>query len=149
MSVASKARTAAMPVECKKDALQQKQDGTWKLVLTIAPDGLPDAMMKARPGTRYQCAFVEIGDDEEPVGKPTWEQLSRAQQAGILCSDDSFREWFGEGFYASVEDHIRSYCGVTSRADLDNTGGSQNAWDSLVADWRTRHDTAPSDNGDG
>ncbi len=139
-SIAARARAAAMPVECKKDALQQKQDGTWKLVLTIAPGGLPDGLMKATPGVRYQCAFVEIGDNEEPVGlnlnRQSWTQLSRAQQAGILCNDDDFREWFGCAVYQSVEEHVRAYCGVDSRADLDNTKGSMDAWDSIVTDWR-------------
>lgn len=155
MIVHERAIDAAMPIECKKDSLRQNQDGTWKLVLTIAPDGLPDALMKASPGTRYQAAFVEIGDDEEPVKqtkkpKKRFGDYSLAEQAGMRCNDMTFQNWLyvrnreqcdiagltmdsASEIAASV---VRWLCDVGSRADIgDNMAGVK--WSALNAEFET------------
>lgn len=146
-----RARAAAMAVEAKKDSLRQNQDGTWKLVLTVAPDGLPGQIMQAMPGTRYQCAFVEVDDNEEPVPperkRRHFDEMSRAEQAGMLCNDTKFQEWLGrEGWdWWDVEHNVDgarwavlNECSPTtnpldSRKQLDEIPEAGELWDRLVA----------------
>lgn len=144
-----RAREAALPVECKKDSLRQNQDGTWKLVLTIAPDGLPDPIMKAPPGVRYQCAFVEVDDTEEPI-KHTQRPSERPRtpfhekpysvQAGIRCSDERFwnfladRHGWATGSEAAAN-YVRITSNVDSRADLDHQPDAAQTWEALNAEF--------------
>lgn len=67
MTPAARAREAALSVEAKKHALRQQQDGCWIMTLRVHQNDMPEAIMKAAMGTRYQLAMVEIGDDEQPV----------------------------------------------------------------------------------
>ena len=142
-TVAQRAVDAAMEVECKKDSLKQNQDGTWKFTLTIAPGGLPDAMMKAPPGTRYTAVFVEVDDVEEPVkrapaasNKPRrpFHDLPLSQQAALRCQDDRFCQFLGKQHDWTPEDKggsagfIYDWCTINSRADLDTD-------DQAAADW--------------
>ncbi len=124
-----RAREAALPVECKKDSLRQNQDGTWKLVLTIAPDGLPDPIMKAPPGVRYQCAFVEVDDTEEPVkrtpdapkrDRTPFHEKEYSVQAGIRCNDPRFQKYVGKTLPQGAAAYVRQHCDVNSRAELDD-----------------------------
>lgn len=151
-TVHQRAREAAMPVECKKDVLKQNQDGTWKLTLTIAPDGLPDEIMRAMPGTRYQAVFVEVGDNEEPVAKARLERsdkprrhfhtLPLSQQAALRCQDAGFREFLKGPTEAigmiSIETaviYVRDFCGVESRAELDDKEAPRGKWQTLNAEY--------------
>ena len=144
MTVHQRAREAAMPVECKKDVLKQNQDGTWKLTLTIAPDGLPDEIMRAMPGTRYQTVFVEVGDDEQPVAKALpaasdkprkpFHGLPLSQQAGIRCAAERFGHFLCERWpdeWASMKENgisedefvlrlLYKICNILSRKELDD-----------------------------
>ena len=143
-TVAQQAVEAAMEVECKKDSLKQNQDGTWKFTLTIAPGGLPDAMMKAAPGTRYTAVFVEVNDQEEPVKhapaaskKPRrpFHELPLSQQAALRCQDERFcqflvkqHNWTSELDEGGSAGFIYDWCTINSRADLDTD-------DQAAADW--------------
>lgn len=69
MTPAARAREAALSVEAKKHALRQQQDGCWIMTLRVHQNDMPEAVMKAAMGTRYQLAMVEIGDDEQPVSQ--------------------------------------------------------------------------------
>ncbi len=151
-AVHQRAREASMPIECKKDSLRQNQDGTWKLVLTIAPDGLPDEIMRAMPGTRYQTAFVEIGDDEQPAAKAPpappekvrrpFHDLPLSQQAGIRCGDGGFARFLentgrlGVGFETTPAAFVRSTCcGGESRSFLDSREDYADEWRDLNAEY--------------
>lgn len=158
--LAAQAVAAAMEVEAKKDRLVQNQDGTWKLTLTIAPDGLPDPIMKAVPGVRYCVVFVEKGDNEEPVQhapaasetprKRHWDELSYAEQAGMRCADEKFQEFLYNTNRAigAILDHddnatliaasaVREFCQVDSRADLNQEDPSfvRDQWRALNAEF--------------
>ncbi len=153
MTVHQRAREAAMPIECKKDSLRQNQDGTWKLVLTIAPDGLPDEIMRAVPGTRYQTAFVEKGDDEEPVAKAPpappekvrrpFHDLPLSQQAGIRCGDEGFWGFLIMQHNLAVDEMdagwaagaVRIICEVRSRAEFDSSPAAGGNWKALNAEY--------------
>ena len=161
MTMHERAVDAAMEIECKKDRLAQNQDGTWKLTLTVAPDGLPDAVMKASPGIRYRAFFVEVDDQEEPVKhapekpKKRFHELPLSQQAALRCGDESFwkfasqydRElWDESKSLDSAEvaaDFVRVYCGVESRRDLDNFTAAGGVWTGLDAEYQEWAGLAP------
>ena len=75
---ADQARAFAAAFEARKDRVNQRQSGDWTITLTLAGGvDLPKAILLAKPGTRYQVALVEIGDDELP--KPTGDDLPGKQ----------------------------------------------------------------------
>jgi hypothetical protein len=64
--------------------------------------------------------------------------MSRAQQAGILCSDVNFQIWFSTkipGGFTDCADAVRVTCGVASRASLDTVKAAGEKWDSIVASY--------------
>ena len=149
-TVAQRAVDAAMEVECKKDSLKQNQDGTWKFTLTIAPGGLPDAMMKAAPGTRYTAVFVEVDDVEEPVKrapaapkKPRrpFHDLPLSQQAALRCQDERFQRFMqdvhGLQDMQYTPNMVRSMCYVKSRAEFDTSEEAGEMWVAFNAEYET------------
>lgn len=150
---------AAMEIECKKDRLAQNQDGTWKLTLTVAPDGLSDAMMKAFPGVRYRAFFVEVDDNEEPV-KPSpaapekntvpFYDHELSWQAGVRCNDAQFQEFLKKAhpnaWHNALEDDdtfptdkdiaaqtVRMLCGVSSRSEILPPNSASLRWREINA----------------
>lgn len=79
---ATRAREAALSVEAKKHALRQQQDGCWIMTLRVHQNDMPEAIMKAAMGTRYQVAMVEIGDDELPVSQRATVPPTSSRPAG-------------------------------------------------------------------
>ena len=92
MTEAAQARAAALPLEAKIDKLQRLQGGDWKLTLTVAD--MPVEILTVPLGTRYQCAFVELADNEEPVSR---KELTPGEGAKrhfeAMCSDMEFGNW--------------------------------------------------------
>lgn len=133
MREADKAIENAIAFEAKKDGLQQKQDGSWTLRLTIAGQDMHQEITQAAMGTRYQVVVVEISDDETPVDhkmqeRGSWAELGATKQAALRCKNVIFRAWLSETHSLSPADEehaaqfIRDYCGVASRSDLDKPG---------------------------
>jgi hypothetical protein len=133
--IASKARANAISMEVKKDGLQQRQSGDWVLRLTVAAVDMNQHITTAAMGTRYQCALVEINDDEEPVDhqavdRDKWRALGPAQQAAIRCKDPLFwaflRECESHHWPVHVEEAaakaVRDICNVLTRSDLGKPG---------------------------
>ena len=158
MTIHERAVDAAMEIECKKDRLAQNQDGTWKLTLTVAPDGLPDAVMKAPPGVRYRAFFVEVDDQEEPVKhapappekpKKRFHELPLSQQAALRCQDESFMDWLRRiRGYTNINAEqtagtVRLICNVDSRAELDTDAFAGQQWVNLNADFESWAGLAP------
>jgi hypothetical protein len=63
-------REAAIHCECRKIAYRQSKNGI-VLSLLLHPHEVPDALATAPLGTRYIAALVELGDDEQPIKRPT------------------------------------------------------------------------------
>lgn len=97
-------------LECKKDGLTQRQDGTAKLTLTVNGEDMNravSALWAAPMGTRYQVVMVEIDDSEQPVDrKPVKDgdpvksvagyaraPMSESQRCALLCLEDNFPGW--------------------------------------------------------
>lgn len=123
MTVADEARDNAISFECKKDALQQRQSGDWKISFTVQGIDMDARLTKATPGTRYVAVLVEVGDDELPIQQPEkeskvtpirtpaklqpdnshsagakrdWCDMQPAQQAGIRCGEAIFAAFLKE-----------------------------------------------------
>ncbi len=70
------------------------------------------------------------------VGKKRWHEMSRAQQAGVLCHDESFVEWIGAADEDEAAMKVRHQCGVFSRAELDKEPTAGKRWDEIVSNYR-------------
>lgn len=134
-------RDHAITFEAKKHSYRQTQDGV-VVGLVMHPNDVDAALSIAALGTRYQVVLVQIGDDGEPVGGPaqtsdrrSWETLSNAQQAGIRCNDERFQQWVARQSKSTAATFVRDYCGVHSRADL-NEGPPADRWRELDARYR-------------
>jgi hypothetical protein len=100
-------------------------------------------------GQRFAIVAVPLGEAEHPNfeqpkaerAKQSWDSMSRAQQAGILCNDDGFQSWLGvrpqAGADEIVADYVRARCGVDSRAKLNTDEKAAAKWDALVSKYRT------------
>jgi len=74
-----------------------------------------------------------------PKVKTPFSELPPSQQAGILCDDTSFIEWsLGAGRWADlpVDSWVRTYCGVTSRKELDQGDHAASPWKMLLAEYQ-------------
>ena len=141
-------------LECKKDGLQQRQDGTWKLTLTVNGEDMENAIStlgRAAMGTRYMVALAQIGDDEQPVQpeppKKVKPPMTEAQRAGMLCADPVFQTWCSQAYPANwqaamvsgatVPDAtariVRYACETSTRRALDQPGPILNRWRSMLA----------------
>jgi hypothetical protein len=155
MTQATKARANAIPLELKKDGLQQRQNGDWVLRFTVQASDMDERLTKAAMGTRFMAALVEIGENEEPVpatitgsppstrpdgtkhGKMDWRELQPAAQAGIRCADPVFIAYLKEQQPNAWRAHqdaaslVRWICGVKSRSELGTNHLARVMWKTL------------------
>jgi hypothetical protein len=154
-------RDAAINCEVRKIAYRQTKDGV-VVSFVLHPNDVPPSLANAQLGTRYMLALVEIGDDEQPKGGAgnaqmnnetprqetktggarSWDSMTAAQQAGILCADKAFQRFLTErndsvNEYTEAEavNYIYENCGVASRRELDG-GRAKEHWQIIVADYR-------------
>ncbi len=159
MTPAALARQAAISFECKKDALQQRQSGDWKISFTVQGVDMDERITRAAMGTRFMAVLVEINDDETPVSpaakespatpqpqpqprqagaKRDWRDLQPATQAGIRCDDATFHAFLLEefGFDTSMESEraavvVRQICKVESRSEFSTSIPARLRWQAL------------------
>lgn len=104
-------------MEVKKHAMQQLQDGSWKLTVTIHPSDMPMELLQAPMGTPYDLAMIPIDYDnpaaskmestpEKPdssiVTKPktNCDQSEKSEgeklwiRAVLLCKDEEFQTFY-------------------------------------------------------
>ena len=91
-----------------------------------------------QPGAEIAVAVARLvgtppAAEPDAPGKRRFEDMPRAQQAGILCSEREFQRWLGVNDAGEAAARIRVNMGVASRSDLDRVGP---AWDALVTDYR-------------
>lgn len=75
----------------------------------------------------------------KPEGKAPlkWQEMSPAQQAGMLCSDIPFQKFILEtGGSTDAANSVRLICGVTSRGDIKPGTEAARRWASIVSDYR-------------
>jgi hypothetical protein len=144
MNPADLARQNAIPLEVKKDGLQQRQNGDWVLRFVVQAADMDQRLTSAPMGTRFQIALVEIGDDELPKekGKLDWRDVQATAQAAIRCAEPRFREYLatehGKGVNTKEEaaDAIRRMCGIASRTELSTNHKARALWHSIDSGYR-------------
>jgi hypothetical protein len=116
-AIAQRARAAALSCEAKKHAYRQTQDGV-VVSFVLHPQEVPDGLAISALGTRYMLALVEVDENEQPKqpregikqthemapdpapppdrARKSWDEMSPAQQAGMLCADAAFRKFLRE-----------------------------------------------------
>ncbi len=124
----SKIKDAILNIEVKKAFLRQNKDG-YTLGLILHPSDLPDGLMRAPVGTRFQVALVEIGDDEQPVvPRDVHVAKKLVAVAGEMCRVPEFQMWLRPDLVHSPEAiredlasaELRDQLNVESRADLEH-----------------------------
>ncbi len=129
--IAEVARASAIPLEAKKDGLQQRQDGSWLLRLRVHPQDSIDAIAKAPMGQRYMLALVELGDNEEPKMRKQWHELPPASQSAIRCGEKAFWQFLHVNDEAQAAREVRHRCEVQSRSELSTNSGAGDRWEHL------------------
>ena len=148
MTAAERAIANAIPIEVKKDGLQQRQNGDWVLRLTVQAADMDQRVTSAPMGTRYQAVLVEVNDDEQPKeqpkGKLDWRDVQPAAQAGIRCAEPRFRDYLAVEHGINTKtaqeaaEAVRTLCGVNSRAMLGVNHKARTLWhqlDSCYREW--------------
>ncbi len=106
-----------------KVTMHQTREGI-KVTLVIHPNDIPPELLTDPVGSRYRVVMVllDAQDQPDPRGKV---RINEALKAAVLLSKDTkFQLWcLGKNMAtaASEEDAaeaIRTFCGITSRADL-------------------------------
>lgn len=142
MNIAEFARQSAIPLEVKKDGLQQRQNGDWVLRLVVQAADMDPRITNAAMGTRFQAALVEVGDDELPKQRTDWREVQPAAQAGIRCADESFRKYLRteHGKNVTTPDEaaeaIRAMCNIKSRSELSSNHKARALWHSIDSSYR-------------
>ena len=122
-----------------------------------------------KPGANVPCALARLkpgsAPKEErqtaPKEKRSFSEMSRSQQAGILCNDPSFHEFLRqqrEAFWVLTSEYlpddkraaqcVRNICSISSRSALDVSGPleAKGYWDGLNRDylrWKAEKDLPP------
>jgi hypothetical protein len=124
-----------------------------KLTLWLADerDLEPFKAMTARKGRqagqRMMAVFVEIGDDEQPVqGEAPRESKALRLSAIQVCKADAFQQFVANAAgYMPQEaaereqlaaDHIKRFCRIESRADLDKSPTGAQLFARLMQEYR-------------
>lgn len=101
------------------------------------------------PHEEHWCSIALLREEPKPdKPKKRFDEMSRAQQAGVLCNDENFQKWawkrFGlagthqtiSGPEAVVAGNVKMHCRVTSRVELDQDVDAAWNWDALVTEYR-------------
>jgi hypothetical protein len=80
---------------------------------------------------------------KQPERRPKprhFDELSPAEQAGILCKEEDFAEFLRATYThrkgAEAEEIVRFVCGVNSRANIEPGSRSGDAWNEIVSEYR-------------
>ena len=120
--------------------------GGHKVSFEVDPDGWE--AFKGMETTRCMMVLVPIQNDgqPDPDAKPyvapadrpkrRMGDMSRAQQAGILCGDGDFQRWM-LGRYGNPDPRngVRAECNVSSRSELDTNEAAGRTWDAMRLDY--------------
>lgn len=99
--------------------------------------GVPQAETEQWVG----IAPIQGDDAPAPAEKPRrrFSEMSRAQQAGMMCADLQFQEFCCAHNEVEAADYVRSWCDIDSRSKLDFLETPAAKWDELLTEfdaWR-------------
>lgn len=162
-------RDLAMNCTVKLIGYRKSRTDGMVVSFSIHPNEVPDKLQTDPIGTSYMMALVEVDDGtgqpkevmpteskskrtdtaprpltDKPAGgaHKSWDELSPAQQAGILCADQAFITFLNEK-YGGIQnkddatDLVHRYCAVGSRRDLGGNAAALEQWRHLVSRYRT------------
>jgi hypothetical protein len=102
--------------------------------------GMPDAATERWFGIARLTAVPQAAQAREPNsapparGRKSWDEMSPAQQAGILCADKSFQKFLRVKDELAATERIRFSLNVTSRRHIPDDSPE---WRELVSRYRT------------
>lgn len=119
------------------------KEGDWiQVVWQIHPAEVPQALWNADLRSRWQLAFVEIGDNEQPKApeKPKerkqWGDTLRSMQAAIRVTSREWRHWAELPDTWTADDctnWIKQSLVIQSRKELDSDPEKSALWDKMDA----------------
>jgi len=144
----SEVREAAVHFEAIKTSMSQSKQGTI-LRLALHPNEVPPSLHTDWVGSRYMVAMVKIGDDDQPEISPEQRETERLiSSAGMLCRNVDFAHYiFQNGIiedYDNVDDEkrekqvahgLRTYLGISSRADMKTNSQAREKFKSLTEEF--------------
>ena len=85
---------AAQSFESSLMILRKDKNG-WVIGFSVHPAEVPEALLSAPLGTRFQQVLFQIGDDETPVPIKEVDEEGRksVQTAAMICRNADFQEW--------------------------------------------------------
>ena len=137
----SSPRDSALSFEAVKASIRQDRNG-YSLVLAIHPDDVPEDLMRAWVGARYQVAMVQIGDDGNPVDKPVliehkpYKPDPSVALAGMLCREPGFQKWMLTDSEEECAEALCAKLGISSRAELAKNGMADDSLQSLFRQYK-------------
>jgi hypothetical protein len=147
-------------IDAKLSAFRRSSKGFF-ITLEVGPDSDWEELARAPLGQAFGVAMIpydaetgkaspgelpsqapakqDTGQRSGEAGKPRkpFHEMSRAQQAGLLCQDARFALWLSN-IYPEIEakdaaDAVRQICQVKSRAELSEDRIAAMRWDALLA----------------
>ena len=93
------AKDAAQTFEGSLMILRKDKNG-WVFGFSVHPSEAPSPLLDVPLGTRFQCVFFQIDDDESLVVPEEVRSGKRAvSDAGQFCRDEEFRSFIATKFY--------------------------------------------------
>lgn len=145
---------------------ENNRDGmTVRLALDASDEGTHPfkGLGTGKMGQRFMAVLVPIGDDELPTAydvcgilKPAadttpaaqpvaskprppgqkWDEMSHAQQAGILCNEAEFQRYLGVDDAEAAKRAVYDTCVILSRRELDQNEEAAARWNRMVKGYR-------------
>ena len=137
----SNPRDSALTFEAVKASIRQDRNG-YSLVLAIHPDDVPEELMRAWVGSRYQVAMALIGDDGHPVDKPKlvehkpYKPDPAVALAGMLCREPGFQTWMLTEGEDECAEALCARLGISSRAELAKNGWADDQLQGIYKQYR-------------
>lgn len=144
----------------QKHGFRQTQQGVVVSYL-VDPVDMPDKLATDPLGTMYGAVLVEVDENDEAVEdkkpKRSFHDIPRSQQAGILCGDLQFQEWFlgtDYGYALGTEEAekttamvLRHRGKVESRSEFDTSDAAAAWWDDIAGQYRRETGQEPESRG--
>jgi hypothetical protein len=134
----SQVRQAVLAFEAVKLKLSQDKSG-YILTLSVHPQDVPDALVRAWVGTRFQCALVQLDDEDQPVIPEAVKAGELAvKQSGMLCRNPKFQRWMHDQGYALAPSEESCVVGlyetlkIKSRSELRVNETARNLFQKLT-----------------
>lgn len=127
MGIAMESDQYVLSFEAVKTSVRQTKDG-YHLTLVVHPNDVPKDLFTSWVGSRYQCALVQLDDQNQPVEREdATSERKLVATAGQLCRSPRFQAWVQREHPSPVvatdeegaaAERLREMCEVESRAEL-------------------------------